>query len=190
MSKIIEKISLGLDSKNYEAAVKIDRRLFEQIEVLNAIIVKSIGDDVVDSYDSLLDNPITYLSDLYWNKYSKHYPNISDKKQTYLRASGISAGQILATVESIKSSIKALRNHKPIIDGGTIKSGVSEENFTLFVHKNKVESYKLIQSVLRNHKKLKELYPFSQDFQLMRQYQPMIEMRGLMLRPNRNYFKQ
>jgi len=189
MAKAIEKISLGINEEAYRLAAEIDTKLFEAFTVLDAIVEKSIGGSV-DDYQSLIASPIDHLSELYWAKYGDKFPSNSDKKQTFLSKSAFSASQILSITGSIQEAILKLRNHKPIIEGGIIKSGLVKDDFQILVHKNKVEAYKLIQSVLRTHKKLKDLRTIPQEFHLLRQYQPMLEMRGGMLKPSRKWFSQ
>ena len=189
MAKAIENISLGVDTKKFEAAVKLDAKLFEQIKVIDAIVSKSIGGGV-DDYNTLLDNPITYLSELYWARFGDKFPSNADRKETFLRQSNFSESQILSITDSIQGAISKLRNHKPVIEGNTITSGVNKEAFEITVHKNKVQAYKLIKSVLRDYKSLSALHRFPQSFHLQRMYAPMLEMRGGMLKPSRQWFTQ
>jgi len=190
MAKVIENISLGVDTKKFEAAVKIDAKLFDNIKVLKAIAKKDIGGEAIDNYAELLDNPITYLSELYWSRFGDKFPSNSDRKETYLRQSNFTESQIMSIVDKVNGAIRTLRNHKPVIEGNTITSGVNKEAFEITVHKSKVQAYKLIKSVLRDYKSLSALHPFPQSFHLQRMYAPMLEMRGGMLKPSRQWFTQ
>ena len=191
MAKATDKISLGINVKLYEAATKLDAKLFEQIKVIDAIAEKSIGGAAIDDYNALLTNPIEYLSELYWAKYGDKFPDNSDRKATYLRQSTFSVSQILSITDAINEAILKLRDHRPIIDGSSIKSGLKESSFNTYVHKSKEESYKLIKCILRDHQKLADMNKhINQDFHLVRCYAPLINQRGGIVRPNKQYFQQ
>ena len=191
MAKVTENISLGVDTKKFEAAKQIDAKLFDNIKVLKAIAKKDIGGEAIDNYFELLDNPITYLSELYWARFGDKFPSNADRKATYLRQSNFTESQIMSIVDKVNGAMKTLRNSKPIIEGNTITSGVNEDDCRMTVHKNKVDSYELIKSILKQHKKLASLNKqINQEFHLVRLYAPLIGMRGGIIRINEQYFIQ
>jgi len=189
-TKEVKDINLGLDEVAYNYALRLDTSLFQDIAVLNNIVTETIGENVIDDYQDLLNDPVQYLSNKYWNIYGDKFPSNSNKVQTYIRISGLTHQRLTGLTDSIKDTISKLRNNAPIIEGGTITSGLSEDNFRVVVHKDKTELYKLILKVLSNHKAIKDIHQIPMEFQLLRQYSPMISTRGGILKPSKTFFSK
>jgi hypothetical protein len=185
-----QRIELGLDELAYTYAKRLDTALFQDVDVLNHLIKTSIGKDVVDDYNALLADPIGYLSKKYWERFGDKFPSNSNRVETFIRQSGHSKSKFIGLVESIADNTSKLRNNHPIIEGGTIASGLVKDNFKIVVHKDKTDLYKLILKVLSTHKAINKMQKTPMDFHILRGYMPMLELRGSMLRPSKTFFSK
>ncbi len=63
--KVVADINLGLDETAYNYALRLDTSLFQDVAVLDNIVTETIGENIIDDYRTLLDDPVQYLSNKY-----------------------------------------------------------------------------------------------------------------------------
>ena len=166
--KNTERILLGNDTRALTHVTSLENRLRYLLSKMNVIAEDTVGKGMIASQTDFIAEPLTYLSELYWEQASQYHMSNSSRVDVFLATGKTTSAQINSMGSESRDIMRQLGKNKPTLSKKGIVSNIKREDFNVYVDESKVETYRNTIKLLNISKKLGLSDTFSQKYDVER----------------------
>ena len=145
-----------------------EETVLKTFDKLKDIVISSVGDDVKINYKQLAENPIEYITELYFLTWGfKSYPPNADRKNVFANATRIPISTISNLKAKLDTQLADMQKYKPIFHDDRIATNVSPNYFDRYLNPEKADEYFALKSFIDSAKEL-EKYGANMPIHLLR----------------------
>jgi hypothetical protein len=181
------QIKLYNDEATYKFYQDKEADLQKVVSKIEKIVDSSIGENLIDDYIALLENPIPFITDLYFNTWGcKVAPPNANRITVFESNTRLKVTRINDLKAKYDTLYKELDKHAPRVNKSGLNSNLKESSFDKFLDKSKEAEYKTLTNFLDAASKLQE-FRGGGVFNLVR-YHPELRFKGTDVIINLTYF--
>ena len=134
-----------------------EETVLKTFDKLKDIVVSTIGDDIKINYKQLAENPIEYITELYFLTWGfKSYPPNADRKNVFANATRIPISTISNLKAKLDTQLRDMQKYAPVFHADKIATNVSPNYFDCYLDSKKADEYNALKSFLDSAKELRK----------------------------------
>jgi len=184
-----QKTKIGFDEYNFNRITNLQTELENILSDLKQLSDQSIGVDNCEDFKKLLEGPADYLVGTYSALWLKDKAPHLDRRMIFQDDTKVSLIRLKELAFEFWKVHNLMGTHIPTINAKGMTSNVDEENFNIYLSKDKNKHYNALKSFLSSIETLREHTQINGEIHFMRAV-PELLMEGLKIKININYFKE